>query len=450
MSDILARRASVSITFDGADITSEIMPFLLQLEYTDNEEDATDDLQIKLQDRDGKWINKWLSDMIQAAIDAKKTSVVTTTTAVTADDYAVGDTVQFLGGYHYVDSYTSRPTGSKCNPGPAKLTIIKPGRNHPYHVIHTDSSSRVYGWVDADEIEPLNAKTETSVSMDATGFKIKAVITQKYWNSANSSSSLDCGEFEFDAAVENGPPATLTIKATSLPFSSQIRQTKNSKAWESYHLSKIAAEMASSNGMKSSYLASSDPYYSRVEQYKQSDIDFLSVLCHNAGISLKATNGTIVLFDQADYESKSPVKTIQKGDGSYIKYKLNNGSAETEYNSCRVSYTTPSGDCIEGTVYVDDYDADSSTNQQLEISAKVTSTSEAKALAAKCLRLYNKYECTATFTFPGDTRLVAGVTVMLSGWGLWDGKYIIKSAKHTVSHNGYQTQITLRRVLGGY
>lgn len=42
---------------------------------------------------------------------------------------------------------------------------------------------------------------------------------------------------------------------------------------------------------------------------------------------------------------------------------------------------------------------------------------------------------------------MAGCTVMLSGWGAWDGKYIIKQAKHSVSHSGYTTQITLRRSL---
>ena len=66
------------------------------------------------------------------------------------------------------------------------------------------------------------------------------------------------------------------------------------------------------------------------------------------------------------------------------------------------------------------------------------------------LRLKNKYEYTATFTLPGNPDLVAGVTVMLSGWGAWDGKYIISQAKHTIGKSGYTTQIRLRHVLEGY
>lgn len=63
-------------------------------------------------------------------------------------EYAVGDVVQFNGGYHYVSSTASSPTGSKCAAGPAKITLIAKGAKHPWHLIHTDSSTRVYGWVD--------------------------------------------------------------------------------------------------------------------------------------------------------------------------------------------------------------------------------------------------------------------------------------------------------------
>lgn len=65
-------------------------------------------------------------------------------------NYTVGDTVQFNGGYHYISSTATSPTGSKCSAGSAKITLIASGAAHPYHLIHTDSQSRVYGWVDAD------------------------------------------------------------------------------------------------------------------------------------------------------------------------------------------------------------------------------------------------------------------------------------------------------------
>lgn len=64
---------------------------------------------------------------------------------------ALGDIVQFKGGPHYV---SSTATSHRASPkaGPARVTAIAKSARHPYHVIHTDRSSTVYGWVDASQI----------------------------------------------------------------------------------------------------------------------------------------------------------------------------------------------------------------------------------------------------------------------------------------------------------
>lgn len=61
----LARRASWSVAVKGVDITDEIKRDLISLELTDNEEGAADDFQIKLADREGKWLQKWLNESVQ-------------------------------------------------------------------------------------------------------------------------------------------------------------------------------------------------------------------------------------------------------------------------------------------------------------------------------------------------------------------------------------------------
>lgn len=78
-----ARRTTAAIVFGGTDISRSILPYLLSLTYTDNEEDEADDLQIKLQDRDGIWLEKWLNDAIDAAAS---------TVAVSAASDAAGGT----------------------------------------------------------------------------------------------------------------------------------------------------------------------------------------------------------------------------------------------------------------------------------------------------------------------------------------------------------------------
>lgn len=283
----------------------------------------------------------------------------------------------------------------------------------------------------------------------AAKLRMKASIVRQNWTGGGKNVTLPCGSFELDSVEAAGPPSTITIRGTSLAFSESIRQTKKSKAWEAYCLSGIAGEMAKGAGMKLLYEASADPYYARVEQIKTSDIAFLSTLCHNAGISLKATGGMLVLFDQVSYEGKPTVLTIRRG-GGYLSYGLHTGSAQAKYAACRVSYVDAMGKLIEATATDPEQTGSDKTKQRFEVTAKVTSIGEAKALAEKLLRMRNKYEKTATFTLPGNPALVAGVTVILEGWGSWSGKYIVKQAQHTVGGSGYTTKITLRKCLEGY
>lgn len=433
-----ARRVIAHVEINGVDISTDIKPYLQSMSYTDNEEDKADDLQIKLQDRDDIWLTQWLPPIATAAEDSEPSS----------DSVQVGDIVQFLGGPHYISSTAERPENSP-NPGPATLTIVKDGAPHPYHVIHTDSQSRVYGWVNADQIAPLDSGTESSAgSTSDSKLKIRASIELQHWEN-QSNSKLDFGSFELDGLSGDGPPSTITIKATALPYSSTIRQTKKSKAWESYTLSGIANEMASNSGLSCEYLAKTDPKYERKEQNRESDISFLSSLCHDSGFSLKVTDDKLVIFDQAEYEQKEPVATIAKGDGQYSKYRLGMEDAETQYESCRVSYTDSSGSLIEGIAKVADFNEKSNTNQQLEIYAPVSSAEEAKELAAKQLRRYNKARQTIRLT---TTNIwLSGVTIQFDdSWGYWSGKYLVKQSRITIDTSGLSSQLTCRKILEGY
>lgn len=347
----IARRATLTITMAGVDISASMSSYLSSLTYTDNEEGEADDLQIQLFDRDEVWQTSWLSEIIES------------------------DALQ--------------------------------------------------------------------------KFKIRATINRLNWKSDGKDLSLPCGEFELDEVQCKAPPNTVTLKASSLPFTAAIRQTLRSKAWEKYNLSGIGAEMAAANGMSFQFLSSSNPYYERQEQTMESDISFLYKLCKNAGISLKVTAASLVLFDQRQYESKEPVMVIKRGCG-YTSRTLSASTADRQYASCRVSYVDLDGNLIEGIAKVADYKDGDTNNQQLEITEKVASVAEAKALAEKRLRYANKYARTAQFTFPGNPALVAGVVVQIEGWGGWAGKYLVYQAKHTVSNGGYQTSISCRKVLEGY
>lgn len=122
---------------------------------------------------------------------------------------------------------------------------------------------------DRDKIWMKSWLNEMVNAAAGDALKIRAKIWINYWNGYDVEEFLDCGEFELDSVSLSGPPNTVTIKACSLPFTSQIRQTKKSKAWENYSLSAILAEIAGANGMGYFFDTPNDPFYDRVEQSKE-------------------------------------------------------------------------------------------------------------------------------------------------------------------------------------
>ncbi|MCD7947010.1 MAG: N-acetylmuramoyl-L-alanine amidase [Oscillospiraceae bacterium] len=70
----------------------------------------------------------------------------------TSGEYSVGDIVTFKGGAHYKSANATTASGTPVA-GAAEVTAKSAGASHPYHLIHADSNSTVYGWVDAANIE---------------------------------------------------------------------------------------------------------------------------------------------------------------------------------------------------------------------------------------------------------------------------------------------------------
>jgi phage protein D len=442
-----ARRTDIKVAFNGADISKSLRENLLSMTYTDNSEDESDDLQIQIEDRDGVWLKNWLDKVVQAA-------AAPPSTALAASGGELWAKISCNGGTAFV-------CAKYLNPAAVGMSTVTPSIGLNVRTGPSTSFNKVSALVcgasvtvlelvsESNEVPPPAQKsTENAVK----GIKINAsIIAVNYKNDDGKDVELDCGEFELDSIQTKGAPSVITIKAVSLPFGAQIRQTLKNKAWERYKLSAIAAEMAAANGMTSMYESANNPYYERAEQSRQSDIAFLQKLCKDAGISLKASGGAIVLFDQSAYEKLPTVRTFKFGDGSYNSYSFQTGTANVKYASCRVRYTNPAtGALIEGAAYEEDYNEEAENNQQLEVWAKVNSAGEAQTLAAKRLRLHNKFEKSGTLTMPLDLSLVGGVTVQVSDWGLFSGKYFVQSARHSIDSKGGVTQISVRRVLEGY
>lgn len=428
------------LRFGGVDITEDVARNLLSLSYTDDEEDSADDLQLRLTDREGLWRCGWLDAMLRAA----------------AGVGTVRPQPSGLGTYEV----TAR-IGLNVRTGPglsyAKLGALSKGAKVQPAELRDGWARFPYagkeGWSSLTYLKRTDAPAGISAAPRPT-MKLEAELRKHSREEGGADEVLQCGEFCPDAVSLKGGPAVLTIKASALAYSA-VRQEKHSKAWEAYRLRGIAEEIARANGLGCLFLSGNDPFYDRKEQRKISDISFLKNLCKDAGISLKVTNSSLVLFDQSEYDKKPAVRRIlasadmdaggEPRAAVPTSYDFKAGKANTAYASCRVRYTVPwSGKVIEGIAYAEDYDPESPQNRQLELTERVSDIAEAEELAAKRLRLANKYARTGSLTLPGDPALLAGLTVDCEGFGWFDGHYAISRAVHTLDQNGYRTQLTLR------
>lgn len=86
----------------------------------------------------------------------------------------IGTVVNFAGGKHYTSANAA--SGSAAKAGPAKITADSANAKHPYHVIHTDATSNVYGWVDANAISVAGGSADVNylVRITATDLNIRS------------------------------------------------------------------------------------------------------------------------------------------------------------------------------------------------------------------------------------------------------------------------------------
>jgi phage protein D len=294
---------------------------------------------------------------------------------------------------------------------------------------------------EAENRAAANKSSGTKMTMTPT-------MVQENWDGNGKNLSLACGIFAVNEVDESGPPDEVTFKGSALE--EDYKTVKRYAAWENITLYNVAKIIAKSGGYALMYLTEKTVKYSRKEQNNETDISFLQKLCTAASLKLKVTSGTLVVYDGAQYEKKTAVRTIAKGDGSYDKFSFAMRYAEKYYSSCHVKYET-----TDGTTYEYTYTPSGSTYDEdtcLEVtSQKVGSNAEAKEVAIAELKKANKGEKTAKFTnMPEDLTCVAGLTVTVSGFSGWNGTYAIEKGTHKVSRSGSKMTLELREVITSY
>ena len=255
----------------------------------------------------------------------------------------------------------------------------------------------------------------------------------------------DFGRFEIDEIENTLSPSEARIKLVSVPNKSEIRYVEKSRSWEKVKLSTIAEDIATESNLQLYYKSKEDPIIERIEQDEESDLKVLKKLCKNRGLSLKVSDMELIIYDKEELEGISSARIIKKDAREIKQFRLKTTVHEV-YKSCKVEYMHGKQDKKISHEY---NDASKDEGMTLKVSEKVENEGEAERLAKKKLREKNEKETTGSFTLIGDPDLIAGVTVELKGFHVYDGKYLIDKSNHDVS-NGYTTKIEVHKCLEGY
>lgn len=281
------------------------------------------------------------------------------------------------------------------------------------------------------------------------GARLEASIEIKNWGSDGNGATLPCGTFEIDEIEVSGGSSgsKATIKAISSPVSSAARGEAKTKAWQDITLSSIAGEVASAAGLSLMYSLNDDPLYEREDQSQETDLNFLSNLVRDAGGQLKVTHDKMVIFDGAAAAEKEAVLTITPAMCESWRFKTKSNKV---YKAAKVEYHDPELDEdieVDVEAELSDLSGEDKNERVLVINQRVKSEAEAQRVAKSALDDANKAEVSGSFTSMGDVRLVAGVPIMMEGFGRFDGKYLIKSATHSIGSK-YTVSVDLTRGSG--
>ena len=280
------------------------------------------------------------------------------------------------------------------------------------------------------------------------------------------SGTLDCGSFRVDSLRCSGRPRVMEIGAVSVPLDTPIRRLKRVRGFEGVTLRGLASDIAASASLALTWEAEGEgAQYRRVEQSDETDLQFLSRLCKDAGLSVKVTGEQLVVFDQESYESKEAALTVTETGGTVLSWSFSTEKGQA-YKKCTVSWRDPAqkkdGSAASyeeaGTDPVSDgtnnpavmtytyEDPDIEEGQEYKMRRRCESRAEAEKAAKAKLRELNSRQVTGSLTVTGNPGVVAGIVIAVAGFGAWDGNFIVEKASHSVGSGGYTTAMDLRRV----
>ena len=153
----------------------------------------------------------------------------------------------------------------------------------------------------------------------------------------NETNFLDLGTFYVDEPTfENN---RLNLKCLALPLDQNIRDQKNSVAWERITLKELVTQIANKHEMNAEIYAENE-FFERLDQNQETDLAFINRVVKETGLNMKVSDDKIIIFDDEEMEKNDTIEIFNINDERIRSFSLKKKNKEI-YDKVEVSYYDP-------------------------------------------------------------------------------------------------------------
>ena len=158
-----------------------------------------------------------------------------------------------------------------------------------------------------------------------------------YEEQENETNFLDLGTFYVDEPTFEDQK--LTLKCLALPLNQNIRDQKNSVAWERVTLKELVMQIANKHEMNAELYAE-NVFFERLDQNKETDLAFINRVVKEIGLNMKVSDDKIIIFDDEEMEKNDTIEVFNIKDYRIRSFSLKKKNKEI-YDKVEVSYYDP-------------------------------------------------------------------------------------------------------------
>lgn len=160
------------------------------------------------------------------------------------------------------------------------------------------------------------------------------LIVGIYEDLGEKSKFLDLGTFYVDEPTFDND--RMSLKCIAIPLNQNIRDQKNTVAWEQITLTELVTKIATKHEM-SAKLYCDDDLFERLDQDNETDLAFINRIIKDIGINMKISDDTIIIFDDEKMEETQSVEVFSIKDHRIRSFSLKKKNKEI-YDKVEVSY----------------------------------------------------------------------------------------------------------------